>query len=91
MEYRKRAKYMILAHVYLIFLISEYNFFVWLFYVLPINFQWVMSIVLPAARELGAYFLTKILEKAAGKKDSSGEIIAAHQGEYLPVPWLSIE
>ena len=89
-EYQKRARYMVLAHLFLLFLLLEYSFLGWVFYVIPIDFQWIMSIVLPVVRELGTVLLAKILHKIAGKKDSSGEIIAAHLGKYFVFDSLTL-
>ena len=82
-SFRYKAKFIVLAQFFLLVLCVEYWFFSWVFYVIPLDLQWILSIVLPIAREIGAYTFTKILEKVAGCKDSSGEVLANHLGLFI--------
>ena len=78
----KRAQFLLLAQFFILIMCIEYWFFSWVFYAIPLDLQWIMSIVLPISREIGAHILTKICERVASRKDASAEIIAAHLGHH---------
>ena len=45
-----RARYMVCAHFFLIFMILEYCILMWVLYVIPINVQWILAIGLQIIR-----------------------------------------
>ena len=79
-SFRQRARFLLLAQLSILVVSLEYWIFSWVFFVLPYNFQWILAIFLPLAREIGIEVLTRISAKIAGRKDQSGELVATHLG-----------
>ena len=78
-----RAKYLLLAQFFILLMCVEYWFFSWVFYAIPLYLQWINSIILLVAREIGAHILNKICHKVLGQEDQSSEVIAAHLGRPI--------
>ena len=78
--FRHRAKFLLLAQLFILVMSLEYWFFSWVFFALPLDFQWVLAIILPFTREIGIEILARISAKIAGRKDESGELVAANLG-----------
>ena len=79
-SFRHRAKYLLVAQLFILVMSLEYWLFSWVFFAIPLDLQWILAIVLPITREIGAIILTKICTKIAGRKDDSGELVATHLG-----------
>ena len=78
--FKKQAKFMFAAQLLIVLWVIEYCFFTWVFYAIPKHFQWTLALVLPFAREAGAYILTRILQRTSSGPHTSGNILAAHLG-----------
>lgn len=78
--FRHRAKYLLVAQLFILVMSLEYWLFSWVFFAIPLDLQWILAILLPLTREIGALVLTKICEKIAGRKDESGELVATNLG-----------
>ena len=80
-SFRQRAKYLLVAQLFILVMSLEYWLFSWVFFALPLDLQWILAIVLPITREIGIIIiLTKICVKIAGGKDDSGELVATNLG-----------
>ena len=79
-SFQQRAKYLPVAQFFIIVLNVEYAFYSWAFYAISRDLQWILAILVPLTREIGAMFLTEVCTKVAGRKDVTGELVAAHLG-----------
>ena len=79
-SFKQRAKYLSVAQLFILVLNVEYAFYSWAFYAIPREYQWILAILVPLTREIGAMFLTEVCDKTAGRKDVTGELVAAHLG-----------
>ena len=79
-DFRHRAKYLLVAQMFILVMSLEYWLFSWVFFVIPLNLQLVLAIVLPITREVGTIILAKICTRVAGRKDDSGELVATNLG-----------
>ena len=78
--FRNRAKYLLVADLFLLILSVEYWVFSWVFFAMPSEYQWILAFVLPVTREIGCILLTKICTKVAGRKDESAELVSTNLG-----------
>ena len=60
---------------------TERFFFLWIFHVVPLEFQWIIALFMPLSRELNAFCLTKLSNKIVGNRDGSAELIATNLGK----------
>ena len=67
-----RARYPISAKLFTPVLFSEYLLLSLAFVVLPLDFQWILAIILPLTREIGSLLLVKISTNIAGRNDQTG-------------------
>ena len=79
-SFRHRAKYLLVAQLFILVMSLEYWLFSWVFFAIPLDLQWILAIVMPLTREIGAVVLTKICTKVSGRKDDSGELVATNLG-----------
>ena len=63
--FRKKAKFILLAHMSFLVMSLQYWFFSWTFYAMPLQYQWVLAIILIFNRELNNFAMAAICEKGA--------------------------
>ena len=88
--FRNRAKYLISAQLFILVLSFEYWVFSWVFVEIPLDFQWIMALILPFSREIGAMALTKISTRIAGREDETGELLANYLAITYHMVFLSV-
>ena len=68
-----RAKNLLLVNILIYIMDTERFFFLWIFHVVPLEFQWIIALFMPLSRELNAFCLTKLSKKIVGNRDGSAE------------------
>ena len=63
--FRKKVKFLLLAQMFILVMSLQYWAFSWTFYAMPLQYQWVLAILLTIAREINTLALTAICEKGA--------------------------
>ena len=63
--FRKKVKFLLLAQMFILVMSLQYWAFSWTFYAVPLQYQWVLAIILTIVRELNTLALAAICEKGA--------------------------
>ena len=83
-QFKQKAKHLLLAHIFIYIMDTERFFYLWLFHVVPQDFQWILAPMLVLLREINAMILTKICKNIGGNEDGSVELIITHLGIEKP-------
>ena len=75
---RRKLKYCILLAYVASFIEISYKLYAELFIFVPRNFQWIIAIILPFAREANYWMFSRIIRKISGFDDISSDMIATH-------------
>ena len=63
--FRKKVKFLMLAHMFFLVMSLQYWVFSWIFYVVPLQYQWILAFILIFAREINNLVMAAICEKGA--------------------------
>ena len=63
--FRKKVKFLLLGQMFILVMSLQYWAFSWTFYAVPLQYQWVLAIILTIVRELNTLALAAICEKGA--------------------------
>ena len=63
--FRKKVKFLMLGHMFFLVMSLKYWVFSWIFYVVPLQYQWILAFILIITRELTNFALAAICEKEA--------------------------
>jgi hypothetical protein len=89
-RFRKRFKYFVLTFLMVFIIHGQYSIWGKLFLTIPSNYQWILALLLPFARELNLWIFVKLAQKASGSQDvsvqiSTSYINATRHGVFLSV------
>ena len=63
--FHKKVKFLLLAQMFILVMSLQYWAFSWTFFAMPLQYQWILAILLTIAREINTLALTAICEKGA--------------------------
>ena len=63
--FRKKVKFLMLAHMFFLVMSLQYWVFSWIFYAVPLQYQWILAFILIIVRELNTLAMAAICEKGA--------------------------
>ena len=63
--FRKKVKFLLLGQMFILVMSLQYWAFSWTFFAMPLQYQWILAILLTIAREINTLALTAISEKGA--------------------------
>ena len=63
--FHKKVKFLLLAQMFILVMSLQYWAFSWTFYAVPLQYQWVLAIILTIVRELNTLAMAAICEKGA--------------------------
>ena len=66
--FRKKVKFLLLAQMFILVMSLQYWVFSWIFYVVPLQYQWILAFILIFAREINNLVMAAICEKGASFK-----------------------
>ena len=69
LDFRRRLRWHHVAQLYIIVMCAQYWTFSVLFFVCPLNIQWVLAIAMTIVREGNVLILTAICKRVAANKD----------------------
>ena len=85
--FRKKVKFLMLAHMFFLVMSLQYWVFSWIFYAVPLQYQWILAFILIIVRELNTLAMTAICEKGASFKTTCfNNLIGNLLVPYLPNP-----
>ena len=59
-HFKRRMKYLSFPQIFILLMSIEYWILSWVFFVMPLQYQWILAFVLPFTREVGGTLLTRI-------------------------------
>ena len=71
--FRTRAKFLLLAQMFILVMSLQYWAFSWTFFAVPLQYQWILAILLTLVRELNTLALAAICEKEPNFNIAKGE------------------
>ena len=77
-RFKARMQYLSFAQLFILLMSIEYWVLSWLFFVMPLDYQWALAFVLPFTREAGGSILTRICVKARCRTDSSSDLVSTN-------------
>ena len=77
-RFRKRMKYLSFAQIFILLMSIEYWVLSWVFFVMPLDYQWILAFVLPFTREVGGTVLTRICIHTRSRQDHSHDIVSTN-------------
>ena len=90
-DFRSRLRWHHVAQLYILVISVQYWIFSVLFFLVPLNIQWVLAIALTIVREGNVKILTSVCTRVAVKKnDDSLELIVSSLVTFYHVSFLSV-
>ena len=85
--FRKKVKFLLLAQMFILVMSLQYWVFSWIFYVVPLQYQWILAFILIFAREINNLVMAAICDKGASFKTTCcNNLIGNLLVPYLPNP-----
>ena len=69
--FRKKVKFLLLAQMFILVMSLQYWVFSWTFYVVPLQYQWILAFILIFAREINNLVMAAICDKGASFKTTN--------------------
>jgi len=90
-DFRRRLRWHHVAQLYILVISVQYWIFSVLFFLLPLNIQWVLAIAMTIVREGNVKILTSVCNKVAAKRnDNSVELIVSSLVTFYHISFLSV-
>ena len=90
-DFRRRLRWHHMAQLYILVISVQYWIFSVLFFLVPLNIQWVLAFALTIVREGNVHILTSVCLRVASKRDNDSlELIVFSVVTFYHVSFLSV-